>query len=163
MCAATRQPFKPGDHFVATLVESPAGLARVDYSLPAWESGARPGSPAFGVWRSVFQPHAPEKKRLFDDDEVLDIFESLASASDERQVRFRYVLTLLLARRRLLRIIERKSRNGVTVLTVKRRGEADLPAIEVTAPDLTEEALADCMEQLGRVIDEGGQAPGGAG
>ena len=105
-CAATGREFVNGDHLVAALVEIPGqeDLARLDFAKDAWDAGARPAPPAvlFASWRATHQPPDAKKKLLLSDEELLDLFEQLAASDQPRQRAFRYVLALLLVRRKVL-------------------------------------------------------------
>lgn len=161
-CAATGEAIAPGTVFVAALVEVPApsggmasGLQRQDFSLPAWDAGARPAAPAqlFGFWKTVYQPTIKPKQPLLDDESLLEVFESTAEATDAKQVRFRYLLTLVLIRRRLLRVVATKTRDGAKVMHVLRRGEPGATPMEVVDPGMDDLSVADAMETLAPLID----------
>ncbi|MFZ9881545.1 MAG: hypothetical protein ACO3QC_09105, partial [Phycisphaerales bacterium] len=75
---------------------------------------------------------------------------------DERphRVRFRFVLMLLLVRKKLLRVAGTASAEGVERWNVLPRGAAEGEApIEVVNPKLDERAMAEVTEQLGEVLD----------
>lgn len=155
-CAATGQAFAPGEHFVAALVETEGSeeLGRLDYSLGAWEGGSRPEAPArlFAHWRGVFAPPQGPRKLLLNDDELLDLFEQLATADRTNQIAFRYVLALLLVRRRVLTY--EGTVEGVMRVRVKRpvAEQANEPIVEVVDPKLDDETVAGVIEQLGEVV-----------
>jgi hypothetical protein len=158
-CAATGREFNPGEVFVASLFESLPGrrLERADYSLQAWEGGARPGpaNALFGFWRATYSP-APEKKSpLLSDPELLDLFEELQGAAEHKQVVFRYVLALLLVRRRVLRLMGSPPGR----LLVLPRGEAGQPR-EVVDPGMDEAAVGEAIEQLSQVVAVEAGGPG---
>ena len=162
-CAATGKAFAPGERYVATLVERQpdSGLfERVDFSVEAWQNGARPQAPLriFGVWRANFQEQVAARKPLLGDDELLDLFEQLGEATEPRQISFRYVLTLLLVRRRLLRMMGTKARTAerpALMLVLPRGVGADQQPIEVVDPGLDEAAIAEVIEQVGQIIATG--------
>ena len=100
VCAGSGRAFVPGERVVAVLVEGTNAqpgnlLARVDFSVEAWNEGARPSGPVFGVWRTAFTPGEVKKKSLLSDEELLDLFEELGAATEAKQIGFRYLLTLL--------------------------------------------------------------------
>jgi hypothetical protein len=162
VCAATGRAFAPGEACVAALVERAGdgharAIVRVDYSLDAWHAGQGP-SPSIlvGMWRTVFQPPHPGKPKLMEDDELLDVFEGTSLAKDDKQLQFRYVLALLLIRRRLLRVVASKRDGEGVVMTVCRRGEpSDTASTRVVDPGMDEGAIAEAIEQLGAMIDGG--------
>lgn len=98
-CAVTGRPFEPGATIYTVLSVEGAEVVRNDYSAEAWKG---PPEGALGWWKS----QTPEKnaKRLHwaPNDVMLDMFERLEDEPDQRDMRF--VLALLLARRRVLRL-----------------------------------------------------------
>ncbi len=167
-CAATGRDLQFGEHFVATLTEQPGtpGLGRVDFSVEAWAGGARPAAPAqvVGMWRATYQPEAQKKSPLLGDQEMLDLFEELGPSHEERQERFRFLLALLLIRRRLLRVISTRRTPKGSILSVLRRGEdaGQRTPMEVVDPGLDEATITEAIEQLGLLVDSG-TAPGTGG
>lgn len=159
-CAATGIPLTDGERYVAVLVENesePGGvLERYDYSLTSWDAGHRPSPPArvFAVWRATFQEHQPAKQPLLGDDELLDLFEQLGEADQAKQIAFRYVLALLLVRRRLLRVVGSRPHGGdaPAALLVLPKGLTEGQPIAVIDPGLDDAAAADVIEQLGQVL-----------
>ncbi len=121
-CAVTGVELAPGDIYMALLIESddpppPAekkqaarrtsaaavlGLKRIDVCWEAWQKGPRPEG-IFGYWKAtVAQPN--QKRRLFVDDHVLlNLFRRLADDDDPQRIAFRFVLGLILMRKKLLR------------------------------------------------------------
>lgn len=153
VCAFSGHPFQEGQVYVAALIERPGtpDLERQDFSVSAWNEGARPARPArlFGSWRAVFHKDEPKRKHLLSDDELLDLFEDLGAATESRQLVFRYVLALLLVRRRLLRL----NRQDGKRLFVLRKGQAEeTPPLEVVDPGMDDAAVADAIEQLAQVV-----------
>ncbi|QDU33113.1 hypothetical protein KS4_11550 [Poriferisphaera corsica] len=117
-CAFSSRQLQPGESYYATLVEltpeemeqlaktdktkSALGLKRLDVSAEIWDAGNRPNN-LFGYWKTVV-PEPNAKKRQFVDDTVLmDMLKKLALTDDADKLAFRYVLALILMRKRLLR------------------------------------------------------------
>lgn len=155
VCRATGRPIGVGETYIAALVE-PAGvdeLEREDYSLEAWNGGARPegrggGRRLFASWRAVMAAPNSPRRVLADDDSLLDLFEQLAEETDPRKVAFRFVLALLLIRRRVLAF----EGSDAGKLLVRERGverpPKGPPPIEVIDPELDEETIAAVIEQM---------------
>jgi len=127
-CQATGRELKPGDAYYSVLVVEAGGLARHDYSPEAWQ-----GSPegAIGWWKAEI-PSAKSKKRHWAPNEVmLRFFDELERQEDKQDVR--YVLSLLLVRRRVMRQeeIEQDDRGReLLVLYCPRRDETyRVPAV----------------------------------
>ncbi|MEX2671571.1 MAG: hypothetical protein WD294_05610 [Phycisphaeraceae bacterium] len=101
-CAFTGEPIQPGETYMATLVEEGELFRRVDVSMAVWEQGRRPEE-LFSYWQTVL-PEREEKKKLFVDNEVLmDLLRRLEDAQQPQRVAFRFVLALILMRKKLLR------------------------------------------------------------
>src|SRR3954470_5386608 len=150
-CAATGQAFAEGDPYIATLVERHGGLERLDFSAAAWDQGRRPDAPLFGFWRARYQAAESKKQPLLGDAELLDLFEELGAATEPRQLTFRYLLTLLLIRRRVLRVVATKPGQMLVLPRGSRSGggggEATCEPIAVVDPGLDDQAIADAIEQ----------------
>lgn len=163
VCVATGRVIGVGEPFMAALVEriSDGGLDRADYSIEAWNAGARPGPEVrlVGTWRGVMRPAEGPKRALIDDAELLDLFEQLGQASAPRQLAFRYILALILIRKRLLRHLgaKRKAPGEVAEIMLVQPSKAagggsDAPPIEVVDPGLDDQTIADATEQLGEIM-----------
>lgn len=158
-CAFTGQPIPPLAEYQACLVEheEDESLIRVDVSLDAWDEGERPER-LFAFWRATMpSPDAPHNPFL-GDDELMAIFEQLTDAADdatEQQVTFRFLLALLLLRKRLLRQDgSRVGKGGRRIMLLRRKGEnrEETPAIEVPDPGLQESDAAEAAVALGQAL-----------
>lgn len=157
VCAASGEPIEPGDRFIAAIVEREGGegqYERRDYCVGAWEGGARPDG-VFGFWRGVMPEPNAKPRQFIDDEALLDLFDQLGESEEEKQVAFRYLLALILMRKRLLRHAgsRRHAASGQDVILVRARGsDPDAPPIEVRDPGMDEESVLAASEQLDRVL-----------
>ena len=114
-CAFTGRALEPGEHYMAALVElepdeqpvkqdaaAVLGFQRVDVSLDAWKEGHRPPR-LFGHWKAVVPEPNQKKKLLVDDDVLMNLLRRLADATEPNRIAFRFVLALILMRKKLLR------------------------------------------------------------
>jgi len=156
-CAATGRELTPGEPYIAALAERAEddALDRLDYSAQAWDEGARPPR-LFAFWRAVVSEPDARPKVFIDDDALLALFEQLGEAEDERRIAFRFVLALILIRKRLLRHEGGRRENGVSFMIVRMRGpqgwKEDAPIFEVVDPQMTRDMIADVTEQLGLAL-----------
>ena len=130
-----------------------APLVRMDFCDAGWNSPARPKG-VIAFWKASV-PEPGEKKRGFVDDQtLLDLFERLGGDDRAHRVRFRFVLMLLLVRKKLLRVTGTSSEGGVETWHVLAKGavEGELP-LAVTNPKLDEAAMKEVTDQLGEVLD----------
>ncbi len=154
LCASTGEPIAEGAEVVTMLVESDEadeGIARLDFAAEAWDQGARPAEAqrVFAFWRGT-QPAsgANTSSRLISDEELLELFSRTETEQDDpRQVTFRYVLGLLLIRRRLLSVLKTTRRDNADVLHVRVRGRPD-DVLEVSDPGLDDSQLEAETEAL---------------
>ena len=148
--AHTGAVIEPGQPFVATFVERDGqdGLDRVDYTVEAWEGGARPER-LFGFWRTVMPALDAKPKLFIDDNELLLLFEQLSDSEDEQRIVFRFLLGLILMRKRLLRHAGATTQKGRRVMLARAKGSApEDPPIAILDPDLDEKAIEAAADQL---------------
>ncbi|MFK7883090.1 MAG: hypothetical protein AB8F26_02765 [Phycisphaerales bacterium] len=152
-CAATGRAFAPGDKQVAVLVELPdsESLSRLVFSAEAWDGGARPEAPAalFGYWRRIAGEEKKQADPMMSPDELFDLFEQLGESDQPRQISFRYLLALLLMRKRRL-MYDGAIPGDSACFRVKARPGGQL--YEVVDPQMDESAVAEATEELGRVM-----------
>ena len=98
-CAATDRALEPGDVCYSVLEISGADVIRKDFSAQGW-NGAPEG--AFGWWKSRVPEPTAKKIKLAPNEVLLELFDQLADRPEQADLR--YVLTLLLVRRRVLRV-----------------------------------------------------------
>jgi hypothetical protein len=156
-CAATGQVMPPGSACIATLCEKTGeeGFERLDFSIEAWEAGQRPHG-LFSYWKSIV-PRPDEKPRLLLDDSVLmDLVERLGSDDRSQRVAFRFVLGLILMRKKHLKFVGRETKDGVERWLLQPRpaaaGEQPPPPIPVINPNLADEDVRDIIDQLSEVL-----------
>ena len=165
-CAETHRRFQPGEAYVATLTDSPDSeeLVRLDYGIEAWEGGARPPRAPIAVWRSVETDGRTQQTLLPGPDELFAMFEGMDDEAGGRGAVFRYLLALMLMRKRVLRLADQRvGKEGRPVLQLaKRVGPKGAPPemFEVTDPGMDEDAIAAGINELGTVLG-GGEAPDG--
>ena len=98
-CAATERALEPGDICFSVLVADGANVVRKDYSTDGWKG---PPEKAIGWWKSRVPDASSKKIKLAPNDVLLQLFDQFADQPDSEEMR--YVLALLLMRRRVLRV-----------------------------------------------------------
>ena len=153
VCAATGRGLSPGEPCMASLWESPGqeGFERRDYSIEAWEASGAPQG-VFGYWRTVVPDPDSRPRILVDDAMLLDLFESLAGDTQRTRVVYRFVLCLILMRRRVLKYAGRKVEGESERWLVVSRGAAEQGPIEVVNPRLADEDICDLNDRLGEIL-----------
>jgi uncharacterized protein YbaR (Trm112 family) len=145
-CATTGRELQPGEEFYSTLVAEGARVARRDYSIEAWQG---PPSGVLGWWKSHIPLRTAKKLHWAPNDVMLDLLENLELQSDKKDMR--YVLSLLLVRRRVLRLEESERLEGgseVSVLYCPRR--ENTYRVETTMP--SDERIAEIQQELAHLL-----------
>lgn len=167
VCAQTGRALEVGEQHIAALIETPEdeALVRVAYSLDAWAKGPNlpPGAALFGFWRRTLPESEDQPKQLVSEDELFDLFEQLGEATEHKQLAFRYLLALILMRKKILLFEQSKprTREEPGELIVRQRvkgGGGEL--FSVLDPGLDDDTVAQATEELGQImnLDESGMA-----
>ena len=153
-CASTGAELEPGTPCVATLceLEESDGFERVDYSAEAWDGGDRPPR-LFSFWRTTVAGGDTEQKLLVDDEVLTDLFIRLADDEREQRVAFRFVLGLILMRKRLLTFVGRQEIDGAEHWCFRPRGgDKEADPLAVRNPHLTDDDVRELTAQLGEIL-----------
>jgi len=137
------------------VIDVRVGIKRVDVSLEAWDQGHRPER-LFSYWRSTVPP-PNEKKKLFVDDEVLmDLLMRLGTQDQSEKQAFRYVLSLVLMRKKLLRYEgceKRLAESGQELEWWQMKLRGTDQTIDVLNPQLDDAEIQQVTEQLGQILE----------
>jgi hypothetical protein len=99
-CSISGRAFTEGEAFHTVIFETPRGYERQDISDECWQ-GPPPGVVCH------FQTRLPVKekprKTFVDDGVLMDFFQRMSGEDEPRKLRFRFVLSLILMRKRLLK------------------------------------------------------------
>ena len=146
----TGETIAPGEKFMAALRETPIGFERLDISMAAWPDFDR--KDVVGYWQTVMPKHE-QKKKLFVDDEVLcGLFERLAETTEPAKLNFRFVLGLILMRKRML-IYETTRMDGPREIWIVRfKGRDD--RLDLLNPKLDEQQVLEVSQQLSQILNE---------
>jgi hypothetical protein len=98
-CAATDRSLEPGEECYSVLETEGANVVRKDFSIEVWKG---PADNAFGWWKSRVPEPTAKKIKLAPNEVLLELFEKLADEPVQQDLR--YVLALLLVRRRVLKV-----------------------------------------------------------
>jgi len=146
-CYGSGKKIEYGEEYFGALVETAEGLQRRDFCSDYWES-QKPG--VFCHWKTKL-PDPGQKKQLFIDDQMLmAFFERLEKETDQEKVNFRFVLALILMRKRMLKYDETTTENDKEIWRLKVTGGKE--TIEVVNPHLDEEQIEQLSSQIGEIL-----------
>jgi len=155
-CSVTNRELTEGEEFYAVLFEDGESFRRADYSVESW-TGPPEGSYCHFKTRV---PVKEKKKRLLVDDELLmNFFLRLDGDEDPARVRFRFVLALILMRKRLLRYDATQTADGLETWTMTT--PKDHATHRIINPHLTDEQIEGVSEQVTLILhgDMGSWSP----
>lgn len=149
-CAVTNRQLIEGEAFYSVLFEDDAvegGFRRVDYSLEAWD-GVPEG--AFCSFKTQVPIREKRRRLLVDNDVLVNFFLRLADETNPLRVQFRFVLALILMRKKILRYdgCSKQEADEVWQMTLT----SDHSEHRVINPQLTEEQIEGVSGQLGAIL-----------
>jgi hypothetical protein len=156
VCAISGKPFEPGDTIVSVIHEEPQGFVRRD--VREEHLAAIEGRP-FCIFRTR-QPPPPPPARRIDYELAQQFFDRLLREADPAREPLVYALTLLLSRKRRVKILAtRRLPEGDLLEVAIPRAEED-ERVTVRAPRLAPEQETALQQELARLFNfESGEPP----
>ncbi len=146
-CFITGRELKAGERFYSVLLDEGGKFQRQDYSSEAWQG---PPAAAFSFWSGRIPATDEARRPPIDDDMLLDCFTRLEGEHDLSRMQFRYVVALLLMRRKRFRFEEARTENGQEVLQLRcARTRAEHTVVN---PRMSDEEMAAVQEEVFRVL-----------
>ena len=151
LCVACQRQLQVGEEFVATVKEVQEELLREDFCSACWQGRQdQPNPDILGLWHTKV-PAKAEKKRLFVDDELLvSFFERLEGAEEAARVNFRFVLALVLMRKKILIYDRMEKADGKETWLMHFKGKTEVQ--KVTDPHMDDEKIAEVSKSLGEIL-----------
>ena len=146
-CHGSGEKIEYGEEYYGALVETDEGLARRDFCAEYWQSD-KPN--VFCYWKTRL-PHPDRKKQIFvDDDMLMAFFDRLERESEQEKIDFRFVLALILMRKRRLKYEETRTEDENEIWRLRIAG--DKQTVEVVNPHLDEEQIERLSSQIGQIL-----------
>ena len=146
-CSGSGRKIEAGEEYYGALVEGDQGLERRDFCNEYWEQ-EKPQVYCF--WKTRLA--APDEKRelFISDDMLMAFFERLANETDPEKLSFRFVLALVLMRKRRLKYDSTKRDGDREIWRLRVTGEKDI--VEVLNPHLAEDQIEQLTSQIGQIF-----------
>jgi len=148
VCAATGRALAPGETYYATLCELADGYVRRDYAADAW---AGPPAGAIAHWSGRVPASRDARKPTLNDEMLADWFHHLVGRTEPDRVNFRYVVALLLMRRKRLKF-EDAIRTDAGESTLIVRDAKTGKRLEIADPRLSEADVTAVQDEVFRVL-----------
>ncbi len=146
-CYGTGRKIQHGEEYFGALVETEEGLQRRDFCADYWEK-EKPN--VFCYWKTRL-PHPDQKRQIFvDDGMLLAFFDRLARETEQEKINFRFVLALILMRKRRLKYDSSRMDNDKEIWRLRFAG--DKQTVEVINPHLDDEQIEQLSSQIGQIL-----------
>jgi hypothetical protein len=158
-CAATNQPFAEGQEVVSAIFDAEDGFERRDYDAVAFEAV----EPSYSFWRGRI-PQAREEQHRLDFDLALEFFTRLVRDDEPEHLGLRFLLALLLGRKRRLKLKGFSKKDGVEYQKCLLRGDEEDEELSLEVPKLDDAGRVDLQSQLNRLfgVEEAPDSDAGA-
>lgn len=137
-CHATGRELAAGETYFSVLLAEGAEVKRYDYSAEAWSG---PPEDCIGWWQAQIPDRKSRRTHWAPNDVMLEFFDELAEQPEKQDMR--YVLSLLLVRRRVMRHEEtRHDEQGRELLVLycpRREATYEVPAVSPDRPERIDE------------------------
>ncbi len=147
MCVATNRQLHEGEEHYAVLYEEGESFRREDYSLEAWQG---PPANAYCCFKTRVPMKEKKKRLLVDDNLLVSFFCRLENDDQEVRVHFRFVLALILLRKRILKYEETLMEEGKELWAMRLVKEQTIH--KVLNPRLNDEQIEKVSNQLGVIL-----------
>ena len=150
VCAKSGQELKPGEPIVSALVDAGGKWDRIDFARNAW---AGPPTNAIAWWNGRIPVSLKSKTPTFRDEVLFECLDRLADDRTPGRMPYRYVVAILLLRRKKLIFEEtRKLPNGSALLILRDTRTGNL--LEIPDPQMTEEQVSSVQEEVIATLSE---------
>jgi len=145
-CAGSGKVFQPGEEYYAALIETENGFERRDFDCQYWQQ-EKPQ--VFCFWKTRV-PVKKEKKLLVDNDILINIFERLENEQEQVKINFRFVLALILMRKRILKYEDSYRAGDREIWKMRFTRESDIH--EVINPQLNDAQIEQVSQELSTIL-----------
>lgn len=146
-CAVTGRELQPGERFYSALMDEAGAFVRRDFSTDAWQG---PPAGAFSFWTGRVTASGEPTKPRFDDDLLEECFHRLDGQTEPSRLNFRYVVALLLMRRKRFRFENSTTTQGVE--TISLRNLRTQEKHDLINPRLSDDEMAQVQEEVFQVL-----------
>jgi len=148
-CAVSGRELVQGEEFYTVLFAEGDSFRRADYSIEAWTG---PPEGAFCHFKSRVPVKEAKKRLLVNDQVLIGFFERLAGETVPIRVAFRFVIALILMRKRLLKYESSGVESGVE--TWEMMLMRDHSRHQVVNPNLSDDEVETVSRELSAILHD---------
>jgi hypothetical protein len=149
VCAQTGEPFTKGERVYSALYWREGKYQRVDFRQAAWESRNDNIEP-LSAWQTDFVPPPPAPVETLRKDDAEGLLRRLMAENEPGTRNARYILALMLERKKVLRQIERQRQDGGSTLVYEHLPSGEVWLID--DPGLRLGELAGVQDEVSRLL-----------
>ena len=146
-CSRTGREFVEGEFFYTLLIREGEGFRREDLSEEAWKERNDNIQP-FSFWRSKYDPPAPPPTEPLPRDDAEGLLRRLIQENDPAYANVRYILALMLERKRVIRPLE-SSDDDMLVYEHLSTGET----LVLANPKLSFDRIPEVQREVSALLD----------
>jgi hypothetical protein len=128
-CAVSGRPFEKGERVFSALYWRDGHYVRVDLGAEAWNARNENIEP-LSAWQTDFIPPAPPEPETLRKDDAEGLLRHLVVENAPGTLNARYILALMLERKKVVRQIERQCQEGLSILVYEHLPSGEVWLIE---------------------------------
>jgi hypothetical protein len=128
-CAVTGRPFEKGETVFSALYWREGQYQRIDLCEEAWKERNENIEP-LSAWQTEFVPPPPPEPEALHKDDAESLLRRLVAENVSTTKNARYILALMLERKKVVRQLERQKQEGVTTLVYEHLPSGEVWLIE---------------------------------
>ena len=148
-CAKTAKPFEKGEKIFSALYWKENQYQRIDLCEDAWKERNDNIEP-LSAWQTEFVPPPPPEPEALKKDDAESLLRRLVAENTPASRNARYILALMLERKKVLRQIERQKQEGMSVLVYEHIPSGEVWLIE--DPGLKLGELTAVQDEVARLL-----------
>jgi hypothetical protein len=123
-CTTTQKPFEEGESFYTLLFDETTGYRREDLCEEAYKSRPADAPQPFSFWRSKYAPPPPPAPETLAKQTAEDLLRAYMAENTTHYANARYLLAVMLERKRILKEVETKRTDDGTLIRVYEHGKS---------------------------------------
>jgi hypothetical protein len=151
-CAVSGRPFEKGERVFSALYWREGQYVRVDLNAESWNARNDNIEP-LSAWQTDFVPPAPPAPETLRKDDAESLLRRLVAENARATRNARYILALMLERKKVVRQIERQHQEGLSVLVYEHLPSGEVWLVE--DPGLKLGELSAVQEEVAHLLSGG--------
>jgi hypothetical protein len=149
VCYLCERTFPEEEVYLSALYDENNEFLRKDFCVECWDN--RDNKNSFSYWKTKISKKPEKVEKYAKIDVFYDLFNKLENEKELSRVNFRYVLSLYLIRKKVLKLVSthKSNENEYMVLHNVKEGSDT----EVLKPKLNEEEVLAVTDEIGKLVN----------